>query len=417
MFVYSRRLTKYAPHVAAATITAASVQGYILIQAYRNNPRGTLVIPAGKTSGEEVHDDTLNLLGAVKEKLREHKQHLQERLPAVAQASRNTLQRWESLRLNAESSDQRSNIPSKWWRQNFFKKAQDNTASDGSIELDIPVPLIKSHRIIVIGDSLACGVGCVNRWAVQNEKNSVIEAEQYSAMDKSCSQEVESGPVLPRMFANTLSHRLQCRVQWKSAGVVGGDVDDIRNQCMDLIRQEALKGNPPDVVVIICGMNDMKKMLCDPMQASSAFTFRRKLISLIEEIHVVAPNAKVVLPALPLVGRELEPNNLLNMFPLNLFVDHFVSLWDLQKHYVAEEMPSSVTFIGRPSNGDFSDSSKSESETVSLTSVDGVHPSTHGYAVWAKYLGNKLMDKMECVKEKSKEKLSMVRDVCVKRND
>jgi len=327
--------------LGSTTLVAVSLQAWMAFQSYRTNPRGKLVIPPGATQGEEEV-----LLDAAKGNM------------VVSTAILSPQQKPPVTYKN-----------------------------------------MRTPKIIVIGDSLACGVGSVNRWDnhQQNYKNNSAE-------------EGEDGPVLPRIFAHSLAQRWQCKVQWRCAGVVGGCVEDIRRECMDVIRQEVRSGNPPDVVVVLCGMNDMKLLMTHPWtRAMSAYSFRKHLLQFCEEIRQEAPMAQVVLPALPISCIYESTNSILhNTYPLTIFLDYWIRFWDLQKHYVANQLSEHVTFIDRPQQQ--LDGDRKGGLISPLTAEDGIHPSNHGYSVWAKYLGHSLVDKVQHMKHLSKERMEHVRD-------
>lgn len=322
--------------LGSTTLVAVSLQAWVAFQSYRTNPRGRLVVPPGATQGEEeVCLDTMAVSTAV---------------------------------------------------------------SSPPLKAPIASKNMHTQKIIVIGDSLACGVGSVNRW------------DTHQLNYKSNAEEEQDGPVLPRIFAHTLAQRWQCKVQWRCAGVVGGCVEDIRRECMDVIRQEVRSGNPPDVVVVLCGMNDMKLLMTHPWtRAMSAYSFRKHLVQFCEEIRQEAPMAQVVLPALPISCIYESTNSLLhNTYPLTIFLDYWIRFWDLQKHYVATQLSEHVTFIDRPEHQLVGE--KKGVLISPLTAEDGIHPSNHGYSVWAKYLGHSLVDKVHHMKHLSKERMEHVRD-------
>eukprot|EP01083_Nonionella_stella_P058828 154023_1 len=82
------------------------------------------------------------------------------------------------------------------------------------------------------------------------------------------SQHAHQGPVFPQVLASSLSRHFQQPVQWRSAGVDGGDVNDIRSYCMDVVKKESATGNSTiDIIVVLFGMNDLKKLVAvNPIQ-------------------------------------------------------------------------------------------------------------------------------------------------------
>jgi len=202
---------------------------------------------------------------------------------------------------------------------------------------------------------------------------------------------IKVSPVFPQFLARTLSSRLQKNVSWQSSGVIGGDIDAIRRECLFIIQEQSKSGFPPDTVIVLCGMNDMKKMLFNPF-STSAYSFRQKLITLVKEIRQLAPNANIVLPAIPSIRNE----SILNVFPMVFFLERVIRFWDLQKQYVADELPMVVTYIDRPTEN------FGGQQLIDGISADGVHPNSLGYSKWAEFMGHALADKVGRVKEKVK---------------
>ena len=277
-------------------------------------------------------------------------------------------------------------------------------------------------RILVIGDSLAIGTGCVNRFDV-GKTNAIPMAlieNTHSSMDADVWRQ---GPVFPRVLARTLSYHIHRPVRWRSAGVDGGSVSDIQTYCMDVVKQEHEVGI--DIIVVLFGMNDLKKHLSvnpfqnilhsseDKQGGKGVARFRHEMDSIISELHACAPNSLIVFPALPI--QPFHKNSIINIFPLGLMVDTFMGLWERQKKiaaisrdnvvYVdlkAKEIadwytPPDANNAGHKqisANGldedtrwcDIYDDIK---EDV-LLSGDGVHPNRAMYAKWAELVGHKL---------------------------
>lgn len=175
-------------------------------------------------------------------------------------------------------------------------------------------------RILVIGDSLAVGIGCVeefdplkdNSWPlalVQNVKPQSVQDEKLN---------VSQPPVFPQILARTLSSRFNQPVHWRSGGVDGGDINDIKKFCMGIIREECAavdKGSyasngpsytsgPPDIIVVLFGMNDLKNLVslniipqifrrgeAEDGGGGIAHHFRRGMEALISDIRSYAPHS------------------------------------------------------------------------------------------------------------------------------
>ena len=168
--------------------------------------------------------------------------------------------------------------------------------------------------------------------------------------------------------------------------------------CLGMIEEEVSRGRPPDVVVILCGINDLKYFVSNPFgSAGGPRTFRARLKGLIEKIKRLSPNTKVVLPSVP--AQMFHKNSPLNIFPLNFFLDTIVGFWDSQKKLVADLFPSSdVLYLGvSPAEifewYQFEDAEHTQrvKEETSLIAADGIHPNAKCYALWANSLGKKLI--------------------------
>jgi lysophospholipase L1-like esterase len=280
-------------------------------------------------------------------------------------------------------------------------------------------------RILVIGDSLAIGTGCVDRFDIEKTNAipmALIEnnvARSRSAID---AYRLRQGPVFPRILARTLSYHMHRPVQWRSAGVDGGSVSDVQTFCMDVVKQEQAKG--VDVIVVLFGMNDLKKHLSvNPFPnillnrqevhgGKGVAGFRLEMDRIISEIHAWAPDALVVFPALPI--QPFHKNSIINIFPLGLMVDTFVGLWERQKKiaaisrdnvvYVdlkAKEIAEWYTPKNAHNDGDICD----DIEEDVLLSGDGVHPNRAMYAKWAELVGHKLY---KCILTKMGEQLEEI---------
>ena len=249
----------------------------------------------------------------------------------------------------------------------------------------------KEQKVVVIGDSLAVGIGSVEQF--DENKNSTLpmfRVERLSRDEKplnSASLDTTISPVFPQVFAQTLANRLQQRVRWRSAGVDGGDVSDILLFCSGIIEEEARTDHPPDVVVVICGMNDLKKSISNPFMSKSASGFRSSMEQMIDEIRKHAPNASIVFPALPV--QMFHKNSVVNILPLSLFIDTIVGFWDSQKKLAADRSPSNVMHLGF---GWYDDDHEGESNI--LIALDGIHPNKRCYSKWAKSMGNKFCDRI-----------------------
>jgi lysophospholipase L1-like esterase len=275
-------------------------------------------------------------------------------------------------------------IPNRWF---LVGKTASNTITATTTHRPL-------KRLIVIGDSLAVGMGSVD--VFDAEKNNSVPFCRIENLE----HDLGPGPVFPRVLAETLANNSRASVHWRSAGVDGGDAQLIQDFCLDVIKEEVSRGRPPDVVVILCGSNDLKYYVSNPFQSAGPRTFRARLKGLIEEIKRLAPNTKVVLSSVP--AQMFHKNSPLNIFPLNFFLDTIVGFWDSQKKLVADIFPSrDVLYLGvRPVEifewYQFEESKEAEREKGdnSLIAADGIHPNAKCYTLWANSLGNKLVAAM-----------------------
>jgi lysophospholipase L1-like esterase len=144
------------------------------------------------------------------------------------------------------------------------------------------------------------GIGSVEYFD-ENKNNTLpmFRVERLSHDDRTLNtalldRNIDISPVFPRVFAQTLANRLEQRIRWRSAGVDGGDVSDMINFCSGVIEEESKFGHPPDVVVVICGINDLKKTVSNPFKSKSARGFRSSMEDMINEIRKHAPNASII---------------------------------------------------------------------------------------------------------------------------
>ena len=210
----------------------------------------------------------------------------------------------------------------------------------------------------------------------------------------------------------------------------GGSISEIKSFCMDVVKQEAnaIDGSSTDIVVVLFGMNDLKKLLSvyvNPIQSlisggsdtdrmsegKGIKEFRRGMELFIDEIHTHAPEAVVVFPTLPI--QPFHKNSIINIFPLGMMVDAVLGLWERQKRIVANKSTNALYIeltadeiadwyspgSSTSNNDDLVVNGEDDEYRVSddfdmdvLLSADGVHPNTNMYAQWAGLVGKKLYE-------------------------
>ena len=280
-------------------------------------------------------------------------------------------------------------------------------------EIDNKDPL----NVLVIGDSLAIGIGCIEKFDATKDNSlpfALVENTVASPLTNANTQ--RQGPVFPQVLARTLSYHLRRPVNWRSAGVDGGSISEIRELCMDVVKEESFQGI--DFIVVLFGMNDLKKLLSvNPINQIFAgdkgekqghratSQFRHGMEVFLRDIHAHAPDALVVFPALPV--QPFNKNSLINIFPLGMVVDAVLGVWERQKKLVANKSSNAVyvelkaneiaDWYSSGNGAVFStngmigkeDSSRLIRNDV-LLSADGVHPNKKMYSKWAELVGNKL---------------------------
>lgn len=164
----------------------------------------------------------------------------------------------------------------------YFKDRVEHISSSNLVTL--PKFRCKKIKLVVLGDSLVCGVGCDGNG------------------------EGKSSPVLPSILAKVLSVAMRSDVEWISLGIIGGTVTEIRekllpqlrrkmitdlgvtkktNNCMKNKKQDRNMNNDEDVeiiVVVICGLNDWKKLIENFPFGTGPVTYKQDLGRLIGEI-------------------------------------------------------------------------------------------------------------------------------------
>eukprot|EP00591_Stephanopyxis_turris_P007016 CAMPEP_0195523716 /NCGR_PEP_ID=MMETSP0794_2-20130614/23057_1 /TAXON_ID=515487 /ORGANISM="Stephanopyxis turris, Strain CCMP 815" /LENGTH=414 /DNA_ID=CAMNT_0040653771 /DNA_START=393 /DNA_END=1637 /DNA_ORIENTATION=- len=277
----------------------------------------------------------------------------------------------------------------------FFRKLPEIHEED----LNPQSPLLgEKPKIMVIGDSMAVGIGCVNVFDEEKDSSKLKRIERLEMPPDESIGAPKTGPIFPKVLAWTLSQRLSKEVAWRSAGVDGGDTTDIREYLVGCVQEEADSGHPPDVVVVLTGANDLKRIISilpNSKPCASVRGFRSNLLELVQDIQKISPKTKVVLPALPTY--RLDRNSSLNVFPLNFFLDALLGFWDSQKIRVGDKSRN-VFYYGltaKDVNTWYREERSRGNMAPTLLSVDGIHPNSKCYAKWATSLGNKLADTLE----------------------
>ncbi|KAL3939831.1 MAG: hypothetical protein SGARI_001224 [Bacillariaceae sp.] len=107
---------------------------------------------------------------------------------------------------------------------------------------------------------------------------------------------------------------------------------------MQVLEEEVQQGRPPQLVVLLCGINDLKSYMSKPWPGGNPGPreFRKRLQKLIDSIHRLAPDCTIVLPAIP--TQMFHRNSPMNIFPFNFVMDSLIGFWDSLKMGVADRV-------------------------------------------------------------------------------
>mmetsp|Transcript_2576 Transcript_2576/g.3514 ORF Transcript_2576/g.3514 Transcript_2576/m.3514 type:complete len:538 (-) Transcript_2576:1484-3097(-) len=425
----------------AALTLVAFAQGALVMHQYATNPAGELIAPPGLTIGEEDASGILDKKDINDLYFQQEKCYQQK--PAMTDKD------IESILCNANDEPIVRSVKKGWYHVNTFlvfalpwlvgvlnsfavsmrfghllhmtiimglARIYDIFHKLPEIADRVDNQLVEKSltgdraNILVLGDSMAVGIGGVNIFdadkkssAGKRKRTECLELSEDKEESKAC------GPVFPRVLARTLSQRLHKPVSWRSAGVDGGDINDIREHLLGIVKEEADKGQAPDIVVVLAGSNDLKRILKigSGDHRASVKGFRSNLMKLAQEIHAISPKSTVVYPSLPTY--RLDRNSILNVFPLTLFLDSIIGFWDVQKKQAADKCGQGVMHVGlsvtdvnnwyKEEQEQQTGFGQSKAEPPSLISADGIHPNAKCYSRWGSFLGNRIADELVGVEE------------------
>jgi len=260
----------------------------------------------------------------------------------------------------------------------------------------------KKKRLLlhVIGDSLVTGAG-VSR-----------DADGF-------------GPVLPRVIAERLATLLDADVEWHAFGKKAADVASIRKDVVGdwSARRRGLKSdaeervrddeggrenNPPlpvpvpaaataaaapapDIVIVLCGVNDLKHAFRgrtpDAFGRELRATLRDVRRAVSDENNATGKTTLVVLPGMPMHLVTAFP------FPLSLVAVAAGEFWDDQKRKLARSddrrdanRAIKTVYVPKPTR----ERMAIFGADAALIAKDGVHPNEWGYAAWAHHVAREI---------------------------
>ena len=228
------------------------------------------------------------------------------------------------------------------------------------------------RTILFIGDSLVTGVGC--------------------------NPDGGDGPVLPRAVAEFVSRHTKTDVSWTALGETGGNIDTLHRKLLPRVAAEAGRrralGQPIDVVVVVCGLNDFKNAYQGATK--TATHFRAALSDFVAAIQSHAGvECAVVLPALPVHRAPVFGG----VWPLQPFLEKLAGLWDEQKRSLAAENAAArarvesgvratlrrIFFVGGED-----DEIPEWWAAREYWAEDGIHPNDAGYRIWGEHIAESI---------------------------
>ena len=147
------------------------------------------------------------------------------------------------------------------------------------------------------------------------------------------------------------------------------------------------------MVVVLFGMNDLKRLLVDDFFNSNGLQhFHDGIERLLSDITSHAPGAIVVFPEMPIKTRTV---------PLGYLLEFAVGVWEKVKKIVASRRRN-VIFLDLSGkeldtlfNSNNASSATQSEDATSFLSADGVHPNKACYQMWAMLVGGKLFRRIQ----------------------
>lgn len=217
-------------------------------------------------------------------------------------------------------------------------------------------------RLIIIGDSLVCGIGS----------------------DKS------GAAALCGQVASDIAKEKNQRVSWSSFGLDGGSAKSIGSMVpaiSNYVRRQS-DGCGELIILLIVGLNDYKNAVSGP----GSDEFGRNLEELVTSINTATgQRAKIFMPVLPFDAVPL----IQKYYPLTVVVKRWIHSYEDKKRALSEKVHN-LTCIHN-----FTNAECAELGHTTLWSRDGVHPNFQGYQV----MGNILTKRIVADREKMRKRI------------
>lgn len=325
MFRFNTNARRVVAVAGSATFCLAVYQANCLRQKYKHSVK--LYPPTGPNSGSEKW---VKKLTALRESLIDEKDDILEKTSAMLKDVKSKLS--QTIKCTENKI-----------KDKFTKSLKEISLTQSAAKATRKV------KLILLGDSLVCGVGCDN------------DPGDFKS---------KSSPPLPKFLAKILSFAMQADVEWCSYGYIGATVADLRTVLLPDVKKDLIssmvdlngtgdsdlicnssnseyenkselnsKENVEIIVVVICGLNDWKLLVEQFPYGPGPARYRQDLTGLIEDIKTISTGlsskCSVYLPAMPLICGRGDPSYDLGIAPLTYFVDFVSFVWDQQKKSVA----------------------------------------------------------------------------------
>lgn len=203
MFSCSKRVKRVTVTVGIATFSVAVYQADRLRRKYLQSPK--LAPPTGPHFGSEKWVHKFN---KIKDTLKEEKDDVVEKTLVMLRDIK------VKFSCNVKSSEKVS--PNFHWKDKIIEKISILSFRE-RLGKSLKLRASRKVKLVVLGDSLVCGVGC----------DGETDGRQ-------------SSPVLPLILAKVLSIAMRADVEWSSLGIIGGTVADIREILLPEVRERLL---------------------------------------------------------------------------------------------------------------------------------------------------------------------------------
>lgn len=241
--------------------------------------------------------------------------------------------------------------------------------------------------------------------AEKSRKRHIVFFGDSTVIGVGCSEEAGSnGPVMPRSCASLIAKEIGEDICWTVMGETGADVKVLQNHWLPsferLTEQLHAVGEHVDVVVVLCGLNDVKECCLHARPLTrNPVEFRNNLEDLLVSLRKAAGrHCTLLVPEEPMG----ESPRFAKLWPLSSAVRLVAFLWDSQKREACVRLAHRDP-ISKPAETRLMFSSTVahlQMPTVmrpTFYCADGMHPNDHGYQAWGEVLAGRLLANLASV--------------------